>query len=779
MREQQSEEDKALKERVDLMVERMEDTDPQIVIRSVQMMKDEIKSASGTMTSIPKPFKFLQPHYAKIKEVFENHTHVELKKVFAGFMSLASTYLSESYDRDALRYLLQSTMEGFMDFGHQYLHALSADIADEIEEREEKAESTSELFELGKKIVARFMETSAEIDAIDFMLQIDRLEWLEGYADPRSFNKIFQYLTASSLYGADLYEIDKILSTLYRMAMALGNYSYAVKVALKLADKEKVESAFNNCSDPLIKKQLALELARNKFCYSVADEELNTLISNSKLNPLFTALAKELQVEDVKKPEQIYKSQLEERRHDIAESKKLNLADTYVNAFVHCGYGKDALMLPDSSAGPSDPWIHKVANEGQTAATASIGMVNLWNIDDGINNLADYMDLKDGFAKAGACIGVGISAGAIITEVDPAMAVLSEQLDSKDQNVVIGAAIGLGMAYAGSEREEVISLLTPVILNGDFRCDTSAFAALSLGLVCLGKNNGDVSETIVQALMLRSEAKHLDMAIARNYVIGLALNFLGVQDRCEVALEMLETIDHPIMKYARVAILSAAYIGSGNVLKVQSFLKITSEHLKEESKDSFEQAAAVLGIAFLASSEGIGNEMALRLMNQIYHFSDINNRRAIPLGLAILCLSNPKIQVTDLLTKLAHDTDRELSQRALLALGLVGAGTNNSRLASILRAQASYYSKENDNLFFVRIAQGLLHMGKGLVTIQPYYSDRFLLNQTAMAGIFILTHAALDIQNIFHGKYHYMMYYLSLSIYPRMLYLVDSKSFSF
>jgi 26S proteasome regulatory subunit N1 len=761
------------------MVERLEDPNPDIVVRSIQMMKEEIRSASGTMTSIPKPFKFLQAHFGKIKDLFEAQSQETAKKVFAGFMSLAATYLNDKYERDALRYLLQSSLEGFIDYGHQYLHSLSADIADEIEEREEKGEATAELHELARKIVARFMETSAEIDAIDFMLEIDKLEWLEDYADQRSFNKIFQYLTASSLYGADLYEIDKILSTLYRMAMGLGNYGFAVKVALKLADKEKVEAAFNHCSDPLIKKQLALELARNKFCYSVPDEELNTLISNSKLNPLFTALARELQVEDVKKPEQIYKSQLEERRHDIAESKKLNLADTYANAFVHCGYGKDALMLQTGAPGTSDPWIHKVANEGQTAATASIGMVNLWNIEEGINNVSDYMDLKDGFAKAGACIGVGIAAGAIITEVDPAMAVLAEQLDSKDQNVVIGAAIGLGMAYAGSERADVIELLTPVILNGELRCDASAFAALSLGLVCLGRNNGDASETIVQALMLRSEAKHLDMAISRNYVIGLALNFLGVQDRCEVALEMLETIEHPIMKYAKVAILSAAFIGSGNVLKVQSFLKITSAHLKEESKDSFEQAAAVLGIAFLAASEGIGNEMALRLMNQIYHFSDINNRRAIPLGLAILSLSNPKIQITDLLTKLAHDTDRELSQRALLALGLVGAVTNNSRLASILRAQASYYSKENDNLFFVRIAQGLLHMGKGLVSIQPYYSDKFLLNQTAMAGIFILTHAALDVQNIFHGKYHYMLYYLSLSIYPRMLYLVSSFLFHF
>ena len=47
----------------------------------------------------------------------------------------------------------------------------------------------------------------------------------------------------------------------------------------------------------------------------------------------------------------------------------------------------------------------------------------------------------------------------------------------------------------------------------------------------------------------------------------------------------------------------------------------------------------------------------------------------------MLNLSNPKIQVVDLLSKLAYDTDMEIALRAIICLGLVGAGTNNSRLA--------------------------------------------------------------------------------------------------
>ena len=43
---------------------------------------------------------------------------------------------------------------------------------------------------------------------------------------------------------------------------------------------------------------------------------------------------------------------------------------------------------------------------------------------------------------------------------------------------------------------------------------------------------------------------------------------------------------------------------------------------------------------------------------------------------------------------------------AIFALGLVGAGTNNSKLAQNLRALASYFSGNTtaDQLFVVRIA---------------------------------------------------------------------------
>lgn len=80
-------------------------------------------------------------------------------------------------------------------------------------------------------------------------------------------------------------------------------------------------------------------------------------------------------------------------------------------------------------------------------------------------------------------------------------------------------------------------------------------------------------------------------------------------------------------------------------------------------------------------------------------------RRAVPLALGLMYASNPIVNVLDILSKYSHDNDQEVASNAIFAMGLVGAGTNNARLAQMLRQLAAYYYKEPNSLFVVRIAQ--------------------------------------------------------------------------
>lgn len=73
----------------------------------------------------------------------------------------------------------------------------------------------------------------------------------------------------------------------------------------------------------------------------------------------------------------------------------MNLADTYVNAFVNLGSGKDSLMMVE---GEEAAWIYKLKNEGLIAASASIGMIHMWDAEGGSEHINQYLDLKEGYA---------------------------------------------------------------------------------------------------------------------------------------------------------------------------------------------------------------------------------------------------------------------------------------------------------------------------------------------------------------------------------------------
>lgn len=80
-------------------------------------------------------------------------------------------------------------------------------------------------------------------------------------------------------------------------------------------------------------------------------------------------------------------------------------------------------------------------------------------------------------------------------------------------------------------------------------------------------------------------------------------------------------------------------------------------------------------------------------------------RKSVPLALGLISASNPQLSILDTLSKYSHDSDLEVATNSIFAMGLVGAGTNNARLAQMLRQLAVYYAKEPDCLFTVRVAQ--------------------------------------------------------------------------
>ena len=327
----------------------------------------------------------------------------------------------------------------------------------------------------------------------------------------------------------------------------------------------------------------------------------------------------------------------------------------------------------------------------------------------------------------------------------------------------------MSIAYAGSSRMDLLEIISPLIVDSDNTVELQAIASLAIGLIFCGSCEQDAVESITQ-ILLEKEEKDLEHSFTRIFALALGLLFLGKQNLVETSIEVIKAMlpSKNVAELVALVMETCAYAGSGNVLNIQKLLHICAEH-KEDEKESIHQIAAVIGVALIAFGEEIGQEMSLRTMNHLMQYGEPIIRRTVPLAIGLLRVSNPEVQSMDLLNKLAYDSDKSVSKSAILALGLIGAGTNNSRLSGNLRYLATYFRSSPDQLFLVRVSQGLCHLGKGMLTLSPMHSDKFLFSQVSLAGIITVLYAATDIDTFLCGKYHYFLYYLVLSMYPRLL----------
>lgn len=785
-----SEEDLALKQSLELMVERVQDSEAGVQKLALETMRQEIRSATSSMTSVPKPLKFLRPHYATLKAAYPS-IHESTKEHLADVLSVLAMTMSEDGARESLKFRLLGSTGDLGSWGHEYVRNLAGEIGAEYTLRQAEDASVEDLMELVMQIIPFHVKHNAEPEAVDLLMEVERLDALMEHIGEQNYARTCLYLTTCASYVAEP-EDSLVLDVAYHIYTKVNKFFDALRVALRMNKTQYVMDTLK-ASKGAEKKQLAYLLARHGFVLNLEEEEdveegdedreaLQEIISNGKLYEAFLMLARDLDVMEPKVPDDIYKAHLIDGRtsqSSSVDSARQNLAATFVNAFVNAGFGQDKLLMGAlgegvsgggaSGTGSNSNWLFKNKEHGKISATASLGMIVMWDVDGGLPQIDKYLYTTDSNITAGALLAVGIINTGVRNECDPAFALLCDSVEKDDPMIRIGAIMGLGLAYAGTHKQEVLDLLTPIVEDVNSAMDVAGFAALSLGLVFVSSCNEECAQAIILALMGREV--YLSDPLARYLCLGLGLLFLGQQEAVEATVEVAKTLNPRVSKYCQVTLESCAYAGTGNVLKVQQLLGQCGEHL--EGKGDEHQGAAVLGIALVAMAEELGQDLAIRSLEHLLQYGDAPVRRAVPLALGLLSISNPKLTVMDTLSRLTHDTDSEVAMGATLSLGLLGAGTNNARIAGMLRSLSSYYYKDPSLLFCVRIAQGLVHLGKGLLSLNPFHSDRFLLSGVALAGICALLHSCLDMKAIVLGRYHFSLFFLVPALQPRMLMTVD------
>lgn len=801
--EELSEEDQKLKDELDMLVERLTEADSSLYEAALEAIKTSIKTSTSSMTAVPKPLKFLRPHYDKLTEAYEKWPKGANKDSLADTLSvLGMTYSDDEGRRDTLKYRLLAPGTDIGSWGHEYMRHLALEIGQEYEIRQQEEKDSEDITSLALVLVPFFLKHNAEADAVDILSELEMIEHIKEHLDENTYSRVCLYM-ASMVPLLTYPDNDRFLRTAHDVYLQYKQYTQAISLAIKLNDLELIKSDFNSAPDKPTKCQLAFLLARQRISIELDDddandEELQECLNNTKLPVYYKSLAKELNVLDPKVPEDIYKSHLESNRTaglTNTDSARHNLASTFVNAFVNAGFGQDKLMLVEG--GVKQSWVWKVKEEGMLSAAASAGMLLLWDVELGLDKIDAYTYVPEDKIKAGAALAMGVMNAGVKVEGDPTLALLGD-FEGKTVSDKVARILGLGLAYAGSNNESVLDVLLPLVRDTGLDMQLSATAALSLGLVFVGTAHSDVSEAIIETFLDEDRNKQLKDKWTRFMTLGLAVLYFGQQEEVDVILETLKAIDHPMSKPASVLIEMCAWAGTGAVLKLQQLLHICNEHIEEkedkddddkeeEKKDGEDekkdiageqlvQAYAVLGLALVAMGEDIGQEMVLRQFGHLMHYGEPNIRKAVPLAMGLISVSNPQMKIYDTLSRYSHDNDVDVAVNAIFAMGMVGAGTNNARLAQLLRQLASYYHRDPGALFMVRIAQGLLHMGKGTLTISPFHTDRTVLSRVSAAGLLTVAISLIENPKAFIlGDHHYLLYHLAIAMNPRFLITLDEE----
>lgn len=837
--EELSEEDEKLKNDLDLLVERLTESNSSLYAQSLDQLKEFISSSTSSMTAVPKPLKFLHPHYETLTQAYDKWSDSKLKSQFADILSVLSMTHSDTGDHDALKFRILSKETDYEKWGHEYIRHLALEIGEasaEILEEEAEEEVTAkfdgkDLKQITLKIVPYFLKHNQEADAIDLLLETDNISELPQFVDKEIYGRVGLYLVSCVPLLPPPDDLE-FLQTAYSIYLEHGELTQALALAIRIDNDELIEAVFNATSDLSVKKQLALILSKQNSSFK--NDDVQDLIYNGKLSEKFHYLAKELNLLDPKVPEDVYKSHLENSRAESSsiDSAKQNLAASFVNSFLNLGYGTDKLLTDD------DKWIFKTKGDGMLSTTASIGSIHQWDID-GLQHLDKYLYSTEDEIKAGALLGMGLVGSGVHDEVEPVLLLLQDYVTNSNKTLSTSAILGLALSFSGSQNEDLLNLLLPLVSDVEVPIEVSALSALALGHAFVGTCNGDITSTILQTLLER-DFEQLKSKWIKFLALGLGLLFIGKAEQVDDVLETIQAIEHPIVKSLEVLTRISAYAGTGNVLEIQRLFEILTpkgpepeekeeteedkseekpktdadgdeelaeapaaldasadmastneaepkkeevkeaeedeeededdEETKNKKKDDDSLAYAVLGIATIALGEDIGKAMSLRHYGHILDYGSDSVRRAVPLGIGLLSASHPQVNIIESLSRMSHDTDIDVAINAIYAMGLIGSGTNNARLAQLFRQLASYHKNPNA-LFTTRIAQGLTHLGKGTLTLNPFTTEGRILSKVTLASL--LTVAVGFLEPSFILEHHYLLFFLNSAARPRTLITVD------
>ena len=141
--EELSEDDRTLKEELDLCVTRLTEADSGLYSGALESLRKLIRASTTSMTSVPKPLKFMIEHYDTMKAVYEKIDGSSLPQVksdCADIVSVLSMTMGEKNECLKFKLLGDTSLENLEAWGHEYVRHLAGEIVAEWNAQDETPE---------------------------------------------------------------------------------------------------------------------------------------------------------------------------------------------------------------------------------------------------------------------------------------------------------------------------------------------------------------------------------------------------------------------------------------------------------------------------------------------------------------------------------------------------------------------------------------------------------------------------------------------------------------
>ena len=228
---------------------------------ALESLRTLIRTSTASMTSVPKPLKFLHPLYPDLQELYEkwpstSSANGSSKSLFAEILSVLAMTYSDSGKRETLSYRLKGGSEEDPGlWGHEYVRHLAAEIEEEYAVRTDKPEEATftaeELHALALRLVPFLLSHNGEADAVDLLLEIESISSIIPFVDENTYTRVCLYMTTcvNLLQPPDDRDFLKCAREIYRK---FEKYSQAIVCSLRLGDQELIKEDFSAPKNPCV-----------------------------------------------------------------------------------------------------------------------------------------------------------------------------------------------------------------------------------------------------------------------------------------------------------------------------------------------------------------------------------------------------------------------------------------------------------------------------------------------------------------------------------------------